>query len=317
MALPRVFISYRRGDSAPYAGRLNDRLSAALGPDQVFMDLEDIAPGQNFSTVLNQNLDTASVVLVLIGPNWLSATHEDGKRRLEDERDYVRFEIVESLRLNKRVIPVLLNATPMPQSNDLSVDLQAFVFCQALQLTDANFDRDVATLIHAIGGTRPDFSLPKKLVVGGLLLALMVAGGLFINKKMREPQTGVPTPTSIPVAETVTNADITGTWQGEVVYEWDHSKYTERFQFKPIADVLTGTASFLTVPRGIQGLELKGNTISFETHTKGSMGDKEINYVHHYRGKVNGDAMHLVMQTTGGYDAAMPREIVAQRTNRE
>lgn len=317
MVTPRIFISYRRGDSAPYAGRLNDRLSAALGSDQVFMDLEDIAPGQNFTTVLNQNLDTASVVLVLIGPNWLSAAREDGTRRLDDAHDYVRFEILEALRLNKRLIPVLLNTTPMPQANDLPAELQPLAFCQALHLSDAHFDRDVATLIHAIGGTRPGFSWFKKLMIGGLLLALIAVGAVLINKKMREPQTGTVVPASPPIVETVTNADIVGTWQGEVVYEWDNSKYTERFQFKPIADVLTGTASFLTVPRGIQGLELKGSAIAFETHTKGSMGDKEINYVHQYRGKVDGDTMRLVMQTTGGYDAAVPREIVARRISRE
>ena len=39
-----IFISYRREDTAGYAGRLYDRLAAHFGPDRVFMDVEGIEP---------------------------------------------------------------------------------------------------------------------------------------------------------------------------------------------------------------------------------------------------------------------------------
>jgi hypothetical protein len=35
----KVFISYRRGDSAGYAGRLMDRLKTELGSDVLFMSM--------------------------------------------------------------------------------------------------------------------------------------------------------------------------------------------------------------------------------------------------------------------------------------
>ena len=37
-----VFISYRREDSAGFAGRIYDRLRANLGPDSVFIDVDNI-----------------------------------------------------------------------------------------------------------------------------------------------------------------------------------------------------------------------------------------------------------------------------------
>ena len=39
-----IFISYRRDDSAGYAGRLYDRLTARFGGDRVFMDVEGSNP---------------------------------------------------------------------------------------------------------------------------------------------------------------------------------------------------------------------------------------------------------------------------------
>jgi hypothetical protein len=40
-----IFINYRRDDSAPYAGRLFDRLVRDFPGDRVFMDIDGIAPG--------------------------------------------------------------------------------------------------------------------------------------------------------------------------------------------------------------------------------------------------------------------------------
>ena len=98
IAISRIFISYRREDSAPHAGRLNDRLCLAFGADRVFMDIDDIPLGQNFAAALRENVRAADVVLTVVGPKWLSMAGEDGRRRLDDENDFVRFEVAEALR---------------------------------------------------------------------------------------------------------------------------------------------------------------------------------------------------------------------------
>ena len=41
-----IFISYRRGDTSPYAGRLSDTLVNRFGPDSIFRDIDGIAPGE-------------------------------------------------------------------------------------------------------------------------------------------------------------------------------------------------------------------------------------------------------------------------------
>src|SRR5918997_1295290 len=43
-----VFISYRRDDSAPYAGRLGDALSRSFGAGEIFRDIDRIKPGERF-----------------------------------------------------------------------------------------------------------------------------------------------------------------------------------------------------------------------------------------------------------------------------
>jgi len=311
IAISRIFISYRREDTAPHAGRLNDRLCLTFGADRVFMDIDDIPLGQDFAAALRENVRLADVVLVVIGRKWLSVADEEGRRRLDDERDFVRFEVAEALRQGKRAIPILVNDTPMPNAADLPDDLQPLLVCQALHLADARFNRDAADLIQALGGAEPGPSPVRRwLVAGGGLAALAaIAGWQLIVRNAQEPP--------MPAEPKQADADVNGTWEGEVFYEWDRRKVTERFRFSSIGGALTGSASFLGVPRGILSVELKGNTIAFETRTRGSINEKEIEYVHRYRGEVNGDQMRVMMQTVGGYDTGVPREFVARRISRE
>lgn len=63
-----IFISYRREDSAGFAGRLADALEKGLGDEQVFRDVDDIRPGQDFVEAIETQLRHMDVVLVLIGP---------------------------------------------------------------------------------------------------------------------------------------------------------------------------------------------------------------------------------------------------------
>lgn len=47
--MPGVFTSYRRDDSAGWAGRIYDRVVAQVGADEVFLDVEVVAPGDDFN----------------------------------------------------------------------------------------------------------------------------------------------------------------------------------------------------------------------------------------------------------------------------
>ena len=102
-----IFLSYRRDDDAGYAGRLYDRLSA-LFPGAVFMDVPGIAPGEDFAAKIEQAVRSSSVLLVLIGKQWITAIDKQGRRRLDDPDDFVRREILAALAGGIRVVPVIV-----------------------------------------------------------------------------------------------------------------------------------------------------------------------------------------------------------------
>ena len=147
---PKVFINYRREDTAPITGRLYDRLMAHFGKDQVFVDILEIEPGEDFDEVINGKVGACDIAIVVIGPHWLHATDASGKRRLDDECDFVRMEIVAALERNIRVIPVLVGGAQMPRSQDLPEALAPLSRRNGIELTEVSFHADVFRLTAAI-----------------------------------------------------------------------------------------------------------------------------------------------------------------------
>jgi hypothetical protein len=76
-----VFISDRRDDAAGHAGRLSDRLVTRLGASRVFMDVQDIQPGQNFAQAIVTESDSSAAMPNLAYGTWTLrlARDEEGK----------------------------------------------------------------------------------------------------------------------------------------------------------------------------------------------------------------------------------------------
>lgn len=146
----KVFISYRREDSAGYAGRLYDRLAAQFGLDRVFMDIDTIGPGEDFREVLERQIAESFVVIAVIGRGWLTSRDNDGRPRLADPHDFVRIEIEAALARNLPVIPVLVDGTLMPSSEDLPPPLASLARRNALEIGDVGFNRGMDLLIQAV-----------------------------------------------------------------------------------------------------------------------------------------------------------------------
>tara|TARA_R110002073_G_scaffold318350_1_gene492462 strand:+ start:1311 stop:2984 length:1674 start_codon:yes stop_codon:yes gene_type:complete len=142
-----IFINYRREDTRADAGRLYDRLSAHFGPEHVFMDIDDIDPGQNFTQVLEETLGRCSVVIAVIGRQWLDCQDEAGRRRLDDSNDFIQLEIRRALERKIILIPVLVGGSKMPAVDELPVAIADLALQQAFEISDTRFHADVDALI--------------------------------------------------------------------------------------------------------------------------------------------------------------------------
>jgi len=151
----RVFISYRRGDSAGHAGRLTRCLEEALGRDAVFFDVDDIAPGMPFGPHIVDRIRAAEAVLAVISQHWLAAADAAGHRRLDDPGDWVRRELETALVEGKRLIPVLVGGARMPAEADLPASLAPLAGLNAVVIEEAHFERDVVALAEALDHPAP------------------------------------------------------------------------------------------------------------------------------------------------------------------
>ena len=154
MAAGKVFISYRRDDSAGHAGRLHDRLQRELGHDLLFMDVDTIPLGVNFVKVISEEVAKCDVLLAVIGQGWLGARDENGERRLDNGDDFVRIEIGTALKRGIPVIPILLDGTRIPKADQLPDDLKELALRNGLDVRHASFSQDMEWLIRGLKGAQ-------------------------------------------------------------------------------------------------------------------------------------------------------------------
>jgi hypothetical protein len=172
-----IFINYRRDDSPGVAGRLGDRLSTNFSHREIFMDVDAMKPGLDFVKQLDEQVAKCDVFLAIIGPSWINAVDEKGRRRLDLPRDYVRVELASALKREIPVIPVLVNGTAMPSEDDLPEDLKSLANRHALELRHTRFAADSEAIIKALNGILPRRRKWSRIAAGvGLALACLFAG---------------------------------------------------------------------------------------------------------------------------------------------
>jgi hypothetical protein len=141
----RIFMSYRREETAYPAAWLFDRLASHFGRDQVFKDVDSIELGEDFIEVINTAVESCDVLLALIGDRWLTIADQGGRPRLDNPADFVRLEIEAALARKVRVIPILVDGAGMPRADELPVSLAYLARRQALELSPIRFNADPAT----------------------------------------------------------------------------------------------------------------------------------------------------------------------------
>src|SRR6266540_2276935 len=167
----RIFISYRREETAYPAGWLFDRLADHFAGGQVIKNDDSIQLGDDFVEVITRAVGSCDVLLALIGDEWLTIADEDGRRRLDSPEDFVRLEIETALTRNVLVIPILVEGARMPRADELPASLAKLVRRQALELSPSRFDFDTRRLLRVLdsslaeaqarqAGTGPEVSVP-------------------------------------------------------------------------------------------------------------------------------------------------------------
>jgi hypothetical protein len=242
-----IFISYRRNDAEGQAGRLFDDLTRHFGEDAVFMDVAAIEPGRDFRQAIDQQVAACSVLLAVMGKDWVNAKDESGARRLDDPMDFVRLETASALKRDIPVVPVLVQGARMPRAQELPEDLKELAFRNGVELTHARWDSDVQVLVKALGSyvpsgqapsTSPPRSVPRqqgsiagvpfRTIIAGALGALALVCGWYVWQRVYAQQ-----PSSVTRSASVAHWQKTWTTLNEPIPHLgsDGQSFTNRARF--------------------------------------------------------------------------------------
>lgn len=298
--MPSLFISYRREDSAGFAGRLTDALEQRLGAGSVFRDVDDIRPGEDFEAVIERGLQQVQAVLVVIGPGWLDAA-ADGRRRLDQADDFVRREVESALASGKPVVPILVGGASMPDAAALPPALRGLANRQALVMGDASWAADLARLQAVLAQwlEAPAASpVPRRRQLAGaaaVLVALGLGGWWLWQGRGQGPEA------------------VVGAWKAEVAYPWNLS-LEETFDFALREGRIEGQASFLGVPRALEAVAWRDGQLHFLTRSETVSGNEPAReMVQRYEVAPTGDTLRVRLQIHRSHSVDAPLEFVAQR----
>jgi len=146
----KVFISYRRDDSAAYSRLLLQSLQEYMDESNIFMDIIKIHDGEDFVDAINDAVFNCDVLIAIIGKNWIDCRNQKGEQRIMQEDDFVRLEVAVALREKRLVIPVLVGGSTMPSVDELPEDIMALSRRQARELSDSRWEYDVSQLVKTL-----------------------------------------------------------------------------------------------------------------------------------------------------------------------
>jgi len=150
--MKKLFISYRRQDSGPSARYIAAECTHRFGEKSVFIDTDSIRMGDKWGEKIIDALHEASIIIVIIGPNWLHAHDEHGRRRIDNESDWVRNEVLYGLSSRAKVIPLLVQGAKGMGHSSLPDALVELANIQNYEVSDAHWKRDMRSLFKVFEG---------------------------------------------------------------------------------------------------------------------------------------------------------------------
>jgi hypothetical protein len=192
-------------------GRIHDRLVEHFGESAVFMDVDDIPLGVDFTKYIDEKVGRCEVLLAVVGRDWLTLTDANGNRRLDLPGDFVRIELESALKRNIPVVPLLVRRASMPKAADLPQSIRDFAKRNGMPVrADPDFRSDCDRLIKGLEqdmtGRRPfvswrHWSAEKKpswrsrLLIAGVVGIVLIS--LFLGLYLWRSQNQVKTPSIV------------------------------------------------------------------------------------------------------------------------
>ncbi len=191
----RIFLSYRREDASGHAGRLYDALAAKFGDENVFIDVDTIDPGVDFGEAITRAVAGCDALIALIGREWLNATDEEGRRRLDDPEDFVRLELEAALERDVVVIPAYVQEAEPPRADQLPAELEPLARRQGAVLRDVGWRDDVRRLISRLEDSEktqrePAWWRSRKLLAIAVALGTVVLAAAAVSMFMSGGSSG-------------------------------------------------------------------------------------------------------------------------------
>ena len=162
------------------------------------MDIDSIPFGTDFAQTIETEIQQCTIVLVLIGNDWMGTSTVNGTRRIEDPDDYVRLEARSAvLSPNVRVLPVLVDGAVMPHAGSRPPDLLPLSRLNAIELSDKRWTGDITRLTNVIQETSsPPRATPRSGVTfrsrrfwGALVATLVLASGVALGTRLGSART--------------------------------------------------------------------------------------------------------------------------------
>ena len=171
-----IFINYRQSLTQSEAELLAELLRRRFGRRGVFIDISGLDGGEHWLHALERHVDAASAMVVVIGPGWASVTDEMGRRRLDNQNDFVSFEIGRAFLRSIPVLPVLLDGAQAPAVADLPVSVQPLRYAQGMHFRGATREDDADKIVQRL---RSLIKQNRGKGVASWAAAAMVAAGLL------------------------------------------------------------------------------------------------------------------------------------------
>lgn len=196
----KIFINYRRELSQGQAQHLASVLARTFGKNRVFIDIHGIDGFSDWLRVLKEQVAGTAAMISVIGPGWLNVADKRGGRRLDNPKDFVRFEIAEALGRDIPVLPVLLDGAALPSREELPEEMRGMLRWQTMDLHAKRFDADARLIANALKAQmRKPRGVSLWIATGAAAIALCV--GIYLGPAVLT-RIGV----DFPWVETRTNA---------------------------------------------------------------------------------------------------------------